>query len=87
MNSLTQFIQTLLSLGKSIKLVIKMGSTPILILDTPTLTTDIMNLCPLEKIKLPSLFKSHSCQLSISFLKQQKTSFFKFNNETKKRIS
>ena len=74
------------SLGESIRLIIENGSTPILILDTPTLATDITNLCPLEKIKLPFLFKSHSCQLNISFVKQQKASFLSLVMKLKKEF-
>ena len=55
----------LLSIKKSVKLIVDNGAVPIIILDTPTLSPNLNNLCPLQENNLPFAFKKHSCQLSV----------------------
>ena len=74
------------SIQDSIKLVIDNGSIPILILDTPTLNTDVTNLCPLEKNKLPLIFGENSCKLNIEFVTQQQLIFSNLVKKLKKEF-
>lgn len=74
------------SIKKSIKLIIDNNATPILLLDTPTLTISMTNLCPLEKHRLPFLFGDHSCQLDIEFVKWQQLKFSNIVTNLKKEF-
>ncbi|MED7788475.1 acyltransferase family protein [Francisella sp. 19X1-34] len=73
------------SLKKSIKLIIDSGATPIIILDTPTLSSNISNLCPLEQQSLPFLFNKHSCQVNAEFVKEQQHVFSNLIQKLKKQ--
>ncbi|WP_150466987.1 acyltransferase family protein [Francisella sp. SYW-9] len=74
------------SIKKSIKLIIDNDATPIIILDTPTLSSNISNLCPLEQQNLPFLFDKHSCQINANFVKEQQLAFSNLIRKLKKEF-